>query len=56
MSRKPRNLCCFEFICFAILFNLFSRGFVNSSTSKITDGPEKQNDCDSYSSVLTVHL
>ena len=28
---KPRNLCCFEFISFAILFGLFSRGFVNSS-------------------------
>ena len=31
ISGKSRNLCCFECISFAILFGLFSRGFVNSS-------------------------
>ena len=33
ISGKPRNFCCFECISFAILFGLFSRGFVNSSQS-----------------------
>ena len=34
ISGKPRNLCCFEFISFAILFGLFSPWFVNSSQAK----------------------
>ena len=31
ISGKPRNLCCFECISFAVLFGLFLRGFVCSS-------------------------
>ena len=33
ISGKSPNLCCFESISFVILFDLFSRGFVNSSQS-----------------------
>ena len=73
ISGKPRNLCCFECIFFGLfsrgswtrprLHNLLNGiSYINKLerhmiTSKITNGPEKQNEWKwfNYSHVLTVH-